>query len=70
MNEGEVSEVVGVVKFSEPEACTEGQDKDVFEKSGDVNCFALKKRAPLKGVITGVGVNVKVDQLKGRIPSV
>ena len=26
--EGEVLEVVGVVKFSEPEACTEGQDKD------------------------------------------
>jgi hypothetical protein len=28
VNEGLVSEVVGVVKFSEPEACTEGQDKD------------------------------------------
>ena len=28
VNEGEVSEVVGVVKFSEPEACIEGQDKD------------------------------------------
>ena len=28
VNEGEQSEVVGVVNFSEPEACTEGQDKD------------------------------------------
>ena len=28
VNEGEVSGVVGVVKFSEPEAWTEGQDKD------------------------------------------
>ena len=36
----------------------------------NVNCFALKKRAPLKGVITGVAVNVKVDQLKGKIPGV
>jgi hypothetical protein len=35
-----------------------------------VNCFALKKRVPLKGVITGVAVNVKVDQLMGKIPSV
>jgi hypothetical protein len=35
-----------------------------------VTCFALKKREPLKGVITGVAVNVKVDQLKGKIPSV
>ena len=34
MNEGEVSEVVGVVKFSEPEACTEGQDKDEFVTVG------------------------------------
>ena len=34
----------------------------------DVNCFALEKRVPLKGVITGVVVNVKVDQLKGKIP--
>ena len=33
-----------------------------------MNCFELKKRAPLKGVITGVAVNVKVDQLKGRFP--
>ena len=29
-----------------------------------VNCFALKKRAPMKGVITGVAVNIKVDQLR------
>ena len=29
------------------------------------NCFALKKRVPLKGLITGVVVNVKADQLKG-----
>jgi hypothetical protein len=36
----------------------------------DVNCFALKKRALLKGVITGVAINVKVDQLKGKIPGV
>ena len=36
----------------------------------DVNCFATKKRAPLKGVITGVAVNVKVNQLKGKIPGV
>ena len=41
VNERKVSEVVGVVKFSEPEACTVGQDKDesdsrseVFGKSG------------------------------------
>ena len=27
----------------------------------NVNCFSFKKRAPLKGVITGVAVNVKVD---------
>ena len=36
----------------------------------NVSYFALKKRAPLKGVITGVAVNVKVDQLKGKIPGV
>ena len=36
----------------------------------DVNCFALKKRVPLKGVIAGVAVNVKVDQLKEKIPGV
>ena len=35
-----------------------------------MNCFALKKRAPLKVMITGVAVNVKVDQLEGKIPSV
>ena len=29
VNEGKLSEVVGVVNFSEPEACTDGQDKDV-----------------------------------------
>ena len=34
------------------------------------NCFDLKKKAPLKGLISGVAVNVKVDQLKGKIPSV
>ena len=41
VNEGEVLEVVGVMRFSEPEACTEGQDKDEsvtvgvkFRKSG------------------------------------
>ena len=34
----------------------------------DVNCFTLKKKAPMKGVVTGVEVNVKVDQLKGKIP--
>jgi hypothetical protein len=28
VSEGELSEVVGVMKFSEPEVCTEGQDKD------------------------------------------
>ena len=28
VNEGEVLEVVDVVKFSEPEACTKGQDED------------------------------------------
>lgn len=28
VNEGEISELVGVVKFSEPEACNEGQDED------------------------------------------
>ena len=28
VSEGQVSEGVGVVKFSEPEPCTEGQDKD------------------------------------------
>ena len=32
-----------------------------------VNCFAPKKRAPMKKVITGVAVNIKVDQLRGRI---
>ena len=32
-----------------------------------MNCFALKKRVPLKRVIIGVAVNVKVDQLKGKI---
>ena len=32
VNEVEVSEVVGVVKYSKPEAGTEGQDKDVFWK--------------------------------------
>jgi hypothetical protein len=36
----------------------------------DVNCFALKKRVPLKVAITGVVVNVEVDQLKGKIPGV
>ena len=35
-----------------------------------MNCFALKKRAPLNAVITGVEVNVKADQLKGKIPGV
>lgn len=35
-----------------------------------MNCFALKKRVPLKGVITRVAVNVNVDQLKGKIPGV
>ena len=35
-----------------------------------MNCFALKKRAPLKGVNTGVAVNVKVDQLKGKMLAV
>ena len=29
----------------------------------DVNYFALKKRAPLKGVITGIAVIVKADRL-------
>ena len=28
MNQVEVLEVVGVVKLSDPEACTDGQDKD------------------------------------------
>ena len=36
----------------------------------NVNCFALKKTVPFKGVITWVAVNVKVDQLKGKIPGV
>ena len=36
MNEGEVSEVVGVVKFSEPEACTKGQDKDEYNSGSEV----------------------------------
>jgi hypothetical protein len=36
----------------------------------DVDCFALKKRVPLKGLNTGVTVNVKADQLKGKIPGV
>jgi hypothetical protein len=35
-----------------------------------VNCLALKKRAQLKGVITGVAVHVKEDQVKGKIPGV
>jgi hypothetical protein len=35
-----------------------------------VNCFALKKRVPLKGVLYFTLVNVKADQLKGKIPSV
>ena len=32
-----------------------------------MNCFALKKMVPLKEVITGLVVNVKADQLKGKI---
>jgi hypothetical protein len=35
-----------------------------------VTCFVLKIRAPMKGVITWVAVNIKVDQLRGKIPSV
>jgi hypothetical protein len=44
----------------------------MFKQMGtrDVKCFALNKWAPLKGEITGVAVNVKVDQLKGKIPNV
>ena len=62
-----------MMKFSEPEACTEGQDKDESIKlmgTRDVYCFALKKIVPLKGVMTGVVVKVKVYQLKGKIPGV
>ena len=36
----------------------------------NVNRVALKNRAPLKGVITGVAVFLKVNQLKGKIPGV
>ena len=36
----------------------------------DVNYFALKEMAPLRGVFTGVAVNVKVDQRKGKINGV
>jgi hypothetical protein len=32
-----------------------------------LNYFAVKKRGLLKGVITGVAVNIKVDQLKGKM---
>ena len=39
-------------------------------RARNVNCFALKKMVPLKEVITGVAVNVEVDQLKGKIPCV
>ena len=33
----------------------------------EVNFFTLKERVPLRGVLTWVGVNMKVDQLKGKI---
>lgn len=36
----------------------------------DVTCFALKNRVPLKRVITGVSVGVKMDKLKKKIPVV
>jgi hypothetical protein len=36
----------------------------------NLNCFSFKNRVPLKGVIAGVAVNVKVDQLKEKIPGV
>ena len=35
-----------------------------------VNSFVLKKKAPMKGVITGIAVDVKVDQLRAKIPGV
>ena len=35
-----------------------------------MTCFALRSRAPLKGVITGVELSVKKDYLKLKIPSV
>ena len=51
-----------------------GQRKNALEVkrmgARKVNCFVLKKRATIKGVITGVAVNIKVDQLRGKIPGV
>ena len=32
-----------------------------------VKCFVLKKKEPMKGVITGEVVNIKVDQRRGNI---
>lgn len=35
-----------------------------------LSCFALRSRAPLEGVITGVALSVEMEQIKMRIPSV
>ena len=35
-----------------------------------MNCFVLKKTTPMKGVITGVAVDINVDQLGAKIPGV
>ena len=35
-----------------------------------VTCFALRSRAPLKGMITGVALSFEVEQLKCKIPCV
>ena len=38
VNEGKVSEVGDVVKFSETEACTGGQDKEECDSGSDIHC--------------------------------
>ena len=35
-----------------------------------LSCFALRSRAPLEGVITGVALSVEVEQIKMRMPNV
>ena len=45
----------------------------ILKTNGDkrgIVVLSKKKKVPSKGVITGVAVNVKVDQLKGKIPGV
>jgi hypothetical protein len=38
--------------------------------SRSVSCFALRNKAPLKAVISGVALSVEVEQFKWKIPRV